>query len=809
MPAKRLAGSREGGEHDRRGIAALEQVEALGRRAPGRRRVEDCRAAERCPLAEDDAVAAGGDHRRGEPQLRAAGVDADDPRHVLGGAVVDVEVRAVGDLRQRSEGDVEAVAERVGAGLHEGVAAPELGALDPGERDRDALPGLGALDRPVVDLDAADADVEAGRLGAERVPLADRAGPERPCDDGTDAAQREDPVDEEARRPRDGPRLDLVGRVRQRCQQLLQPLTGRRARRHDRRGRGELPRLRDGELASLRVDRIHLGDRDYAVLDPEQLQDRQVLTRLRAGAFAGVDDQEEEVDPGRAGDHRAHEALVARHVDEGEAAPVGQLERGVAEVDGDAAPLLLRQAVGVLPRQGSDEPGLAVVDVARCADRQRQRATASAASSTSASVSVRQSSRSRSSRTTPTTAGLPRRSGSASSSGSAHAQLGISVSGSDPPPGRAVVSTTAPPVRSARRSARARTASAGSASIRRHREVAAPGAVEGQCAVQRRQRQLVGAQRALQRMPAHALDQVGAADRDPRLWPAQELVAGERHDVCAVLERGRDGRLVPGLDERAGAEVLDERQAVALGELRQVGRAGLLREPDHAEVRLVDPQERRSAVGEGVLEVGEPRPVRRADLDEGCTGARQDVRDPEAVADLDQLSAGDDHLPALRQGGDGEQDGGGVVVDDDRRLRAGQLAQRGGEMVLPGASASGLEVVFEVRIAGADLMDPRQRRLRERGPTEVRVDDDSRGVEDTPQPRADARLQLADGALDRVAGRKARLHVFARVRERRLGRRLDERAAVLGHECFQLLPAEQLVDRGQLPQWVRGGHERE
>ena len=43
-----------------------------------------------------------------------------------------------------------------------------------------------------------------------------------------------------------------------------------------------------------------------------------MLVRLRACALGGVDDEEEEVDPRRAGDHRAHEALVAGHVDEGE-----------------------------------------------------------------------------------------------------------------------------------------------------------------------------------------------------------------------------------------------------------------------------------------------------------------------------------------------------------------------------------------------------------------------------------------------------------------------------------------------------------
>ena len=96
-----------------------------------------------------------------------------------------------------------------------------------------------------------------------------------------------------------------------------------------------------------------------------------MLERLRPGALSGVDHEQEEVDPRRPGDHRADEALVAGHVDDRDPTAVRQLERRVAEVDGDPAPLLLRQPVRVLPGQRPDEPGLAVVDVTRGADRQR------------------------------------------------------------------------------------------------------------------------------------------------------------------------------------------------------------------------------------------------------------------------------------------------------------------------------------------------------------------------------------------------------------------------------------------------------
>ncbi len=96
-----------------------------------------------------------------------------------------------------------------------------------------------------------------------------------------------------------------------------------------------------------------------------------MLVRLQACALAGVDHEQEEIDARRPRDHRADEPLVAGDVDQRQPAAVSELERRVPEVDRDAAPLLLRQPVRVLPRQGPDEPRLAVVDVPRCPDGQR------------------------------------------------------------------------------------------------------------------------------------------------------------------------------------------------------------------------------------------------------------------------------------------------------------------------------------------------------------------------------------------------------------------------------------------------------
>ena len=112
----------------------------------------------------------------------------------------------------------------------------------------------------------------------------------------------------------------------------------------DRRAGNELLRLGARELERLLVDGVGLRHRDDAALDAEQPQDREVLVRLRPRALVRVDHEQEEVDAGRAGDHRAHEALVPGHVDDRQLRPVGQLERRVAEVDRDAALALLAAA---------------------------------------------------------------------------------------------------------------------------------------------------------------------------------------------------------------------------------------------------------------------------------------------------------------------------------------------------------------------------------------------------------------------------------------------------------------------------------
>src|SRR5581483_3688989 len=104
---------------------------------------------------------------------------------------------------------------------------------------------------------------------------------------------------------------------------------------------------------------------------------------------------------------------------------------------------------------------------------------------------------------------------------------------------------------------------------------------------ERGERELVDAQRALQRMPAEALDELRAPEHDPGLRAAEQLVPREADEIGPGRERLPRCRL--GLDgsERARAEIVDEGQPVAARHRSDLLEPRPLLEADDAEVGLV------------------------------------------------------------------------------------------------------------------------------------------------------------------------------------------------------------------------------
>ncbi len=115
-------------------------------------------------------------------------------------------------------------------------------------------------------------------------------------------------------------------------------------------------------LAGGLVHQVALGQGDHSVLESQQLQDFQVLARLRHDRVVGRDHQHGQVDTGGPGQHVLDKTLVAGNIDNAQPEG-GQLQVSEANVNGDAAGFFFGQAVAVNAGQGLDQRGLAVVDV--------------------------------------------------------------------------------------------------------------------------------------------------------------------------------------------------------------------------------------------------------------------------------------------------------------------------------------------------------------------------------------------------------------------------------------------------------------
>ena len=171
------------------------------------------------------------------------------------------------------------------------------------------------------------------------------------------------------------------------------------------------------------------------------------------------------------------------------------------------------------------------------------------------------------------------------------------------------------------------------------------------------------------------------ADDAAYLRAAEQFVAGECDDVASGLERLGDRRVVFArkarrgkVDEHPAAEVLHKYKAAAVRQSRELfARHGGVEARD-AVVRWVDLQQHRTFFGYRGLVVAQVCAVRSADLDHLRAGERHDVRDAEGAAYLDQFSARYDGLFVLRERRESEDDRRGVVVDGERRLRAGEAA---------------------------------------------------------------------------------------------------------------------------------------
>src|SRR5208283_5389957 len=145
-----------------------------------------------------------------------------------------------------------------------------------------------------------------------------------------------------------------------------------RAYRIEERAFEVLGHFQGHDLECLGVNQVSFRQYGDAALHRKQAADIEVFAGLRLDGFVSRNHEQHQIDAADSRQHVAHEAFVAGNVHEthadGLSRGAGEIEVGETDVDGDAAPFLLFQAIGIDAGQSAHQCALAMVNVARGAN---------------------------------------------------------------------------------------------------------------------------------------------------------------------------------------------------------------------------------------------------------------------------------------------------------------------------------------------------------------------------------------------------------------------------------------------------------
>ena len=174
---------------------------------------------------------------------------------------------------------------------------------------------------------------------------------------------------------------------------------------------------------------------------------------------------------------------------------------------------------------------------------------------------------------------------------------------------------------------------------------------------------------------------------------------------------------------------VDEGHVVLLRELRQLGAGDFRGETRDRVIRRMRLEDDAGLRTNGFLEIAQVGAIGGADLVQFRAGALHHFRQAKRAADFDELAARDDGFLAARVRGEGQQHGGGIVVDDAGVFRAGEFAHQTAHVIIALAARGAADVEFEIGGMAHRGDDGFDGFLGERGAAEVRVQHGAREVE--------------------------------------------------------------------------------
>ena len=144
----------------------------------------------------------------------------------------------------------------------------------------------------------------------------------------------------------------------------------------------------------------------------------------------------------------------------------------------------------------------------------------------------------------------------------------------------------------------------------------------------------------------------------------------------------------------------------------------------------MDLEEQRRVRPDGLGVVAQVRAIGRTHLAQAGPAPQHDVGDAELPADLDQLAPRHHDLAAAGQRLEGQEDGRGVVVDDQRVLGAGEAPQETVHVGVARSAFLGHEIQLQIAVGRGDRRHPGDRGVAEEGAAEIGVENDPGGIDD-------------------------------------------------------------------------------
>jgi hypothetical protein len=248
---------------------------------------------------------------------------------------------------------------------------------------------------------------------------------------------------------------------------------------------------------------------------------------------------------------------------------------------------------------------------------------------------------------------------------------------------------------------------------------------------------------------AQPIDEGLAAEDQTRLRSAEQLVAAASHQIRTVQQCLAQCRLRTArrLVEQSAAEIRDQREIMGARKARQLRNARGRSESDGAEVALMHLEQHARVGSDRRTVVLEPRLVGGPNLDQAGAPLSNHIGHAEASADLHQLASRDDHLAAVAERREHQQDGCRAVVDGKRSFRGRELVERRLERLSPRPAPAGCQIELQIAVTRGDLRNRCNGLGRQRGAAQVRVQNDSGGVDRAAQaaPAAGGEPQSATG----------------------------------------------------------------